>query len=125
MEWARRGLIGFNAAGDEYINHPLSGETGTPSIACSGGEWTNVIYKLSVNNPTGTEAPPTVEPRMLKSHLMYELHYLHSSICMSKGHCMYLVGVVDTPLTISDAILVLFTPCILVFVSQRQPACTW
>lgn len=71
MEWSRGGIIGFNAAGELYANHPLSQSqesNGAPLIACSNSDisqWTNVVYNLSVANPTGTDAPPTVEPREL------------------------------------------------------------
>ncbi len=69
MEWTRNGVIGFNAAGQFFSNHSLSQMqdlNGAPLIACSNSaasQWTNVVYNLSVDNPTGTEAPPTVEPR--------------------------------------------------------------
>ncbi len=69
MEWSRGGVIGFNAGGEPYRNHPLSqlqDSSGAPLIACSNSaisQWTNVVIKLSIANATGTDAPPTVEPR--------------------------------------------------------------
>ena len=66
MEWARSGTIGYNAGEESFRNHPTSGETGTPSIACLNSpdnEWENVVYQLNIDNPTQPPEPATVEPR--------------------------------------------------------------
>ena len=49
LEWSGGATIGFNAAGNFYQNHHLSG-TYAKNIACLNTpvtSWTNIIYQLS------------------------------------------------------------------------------
>jgi len=49
MEWSDEATIGFNAARDFYINHPLSGQYASNAIDCvhmPDSVWNNVIYDL-------------------------------------------------------------------------------
>ena len=69
VEWSRGATIGYNAGGDFFANHPLStGFTDNAAdVDCSNlplTNYTNVIYRLSVDNPVTEPPPPTVEPRM-------------------------------------------------------------
>ena len=56
LEWTgywRHGVVGYNANGEHYDNHPASGfEVVGTSIACSnyfnGTPWSNVIFKTSI-----------------------------------------------------------------------------
>ena len=66
MEWSRGATIGYNAAGDYYENHYLTGTDDAYNIAClnsPGSDWNNVIYNLSIDVLIPTIPPPTVEPR--------------------------------------------------------------
>ena len=53
MEWSGFGAyptIGFNAFGDYYDNHLLTGQPAANDIAClDGRRWTNEIYQLSIS----------------------------------------------------------------------------
>ena len=69
MEWGDDATIGFNAAGDYYENHILSVTSQASDIACVNSafsEWSNVVYRLSVDFPENVTGPPTVEPRKLE-----------------------------------------------------------
>ena len=49
IEWSNEATIGYNAAGDYYINHPFSGTALTDSIDCvhqPDSVWNNEIYDL-------------------------------------------------------------------------------
>ena len=63
LNWAGDATIGFNAGGDYYENHPLSGLSLSNAIACVHNDsvWNNVIYNL-VPNPTELTTDPTPEP---------------------------------------------------------------
>lgn len=64
LSWSRNTIIGYNAAGRIFENHPLSGRNAR-NIACTNApvsNWTNVLYNLTGFNVTLTE-PATVEPR--------------------------------------------------------------
>ena len=58
MEWSgfwQHGVVGYNAKGEFYENHPASGfEVVNRSVACTndmyGTPWSNVLYKIS-NTP--------------------------------------------------------------------------
>ena len=67
MNWAYGPTIGFNAAGDYYVNHPNTGSPRGEEIACLNSptsEWYNLVYEISNPNGTvGVDIPPTVEPR--------------------------------------------------------------
>ena len=67
MNWAYGPTIGFNAAGDYYVNHPNTGSTNGEEIACLNfptNEWYNLVYEISLPNATNLTAElPTVEPR--------------------------------------------------------------
>lgn len=55
MEWSglyRHATVGFNAFGEHYFNHRLSGFSVVNTIACEGpadSEWNNVMYRLSLS----------------------------------------------------------------------------
>ena len=57
MQWSDGSVIGFNAGGSYYANHPLSDSIAASDIDCVhqslGSEWNNVVYDL---NPNGTVA---------------------------------------------------------------------
>ena len=67
MNWAYGPTIGFNAAGDYYVNHPNTGSTSGEEIACLNSptsQWYNLVYEISLPNATNLTAElPTVEPR--------------------------------------------------------------
>ena len=67
MNWAFGPTIGFNAAGDYYVNHPNTGSRNGEEIACLNSptsEWYNLVYEISLPNATNQTAElPTVEPR--------------------------------------------------------------
>ncbi len=65
LQWSNEATIGFNAGGDIYENHPLSGQTHANSIACvhtnHNTPWNNVIYDLvpdGIASNGTTPAPP-------------------------------------------------------------------
>ena len=65
LNWADEGVIGFNAGGDYYENHPLSGLPQSNLIACVhvnvGSEWNNQVYNL-VPTPGAFTGMTTPEP---------------------------------------------------------------
>lgn len=65
LNWAGEATIGFNAGGDYYDNHYLSGLPQSNAVACVhinvGSEWNNVIYNL-VPSPGDYTGLPTPEP---------------------------------------------------------------
>ena len=69
MNWAYGPTIGFNAAGDYYVNHPNTGSTSGEEIACLNSptsQWYNLVYEISLPNATNLTAElPTVEPRKM------------------------------------------------------------
>lgn len=71
MNWAYRPTIGFNAAGDYFVNHPNTGSSSGEEIACLNSpisQWYNLVYEISLPNATNiTAALPTVEPRKILS----------------------------------------------------------
>ncbi len=48
MQWSGAATIGFKAAGNLYINHPISGQLNSSAIACANPQnsWNNLIYRL-------------------------------------------------------------------------------
>ena len=66
LNWAGNAVIGFNAGGDYFTNHPLSGLTTSNLVACihqfEGSEWNNIIYNLIPNPdaPTNNVTYPTL-----------------------------------------------------------------
>ena len=65
MQWSDEATIGYNAAGEYYMNHPLSGLLEANLIGCvhvPESPWNNVIYDLVpgelILNGT-TETPPS------------------------------------------------------------------
>ena len=49
IEWSDEATIGFDAGGEFYINHPLSGQFVSNAIDCvhqPDSVWNNVIYDL-------------------------------------------------------------------------------
>lgn len=63
LNWAGEAVIGFNAGGDYYENHPLSGLSLSNAVACvhNDSAWNNVIYNL-VPDPSMLTTDPTPEP---------------------------------------------------------------
>ena len=62
VQWSDGSVIGFNAGGSYYANHPLSDSIAARDIDCvhrPGSEWNNVVYDL---NPNGTTiyGPPVL-----------------------------------------------------------------
>ncbi len=60
MQWSDGSVIGFNAGGSYYANHPLSGSIAARDIDCVHhplSEWNNVVYDLNPNE-TSTYGPP-------------------------------------------------------------------
>ena len=61
VQWSDGSVIGFNAGGRYYANHPLSDSIAASDIDCVhhslGSEWNNVVYDL---NPNGTVASTPV-----------------------------------------------------------------
>ena len=55
IQWSgywRHATIGYNAAGEFYENHPLTGLSQVMSIGCLNNpefEWNNVVYQLSIS----------------------------------------------------------------------------
>lgn len=82
LSWSRSTVIGYNAAGSIFENHPQSGRNAR-NIACSNApisNWTNVIYNLTGFNINITE-PSTVEPREFD----LVLHFLESLLSSEKS----------------------------------------
>ncbi len=70
LEWGDGATIGYNAAGDYFENHELSGSSAT-DVACLNdvfSVWSNLVYRLSVDYPENVTGPPTVEPREFWHH---------------------------------------------------------
>ena len=63
LGWAGEATIGFNAGGDYFENHPLSGLSLSNVVACvhNDSEWNNVVYNL-VPNPDMLTNDSTPEP---------------------------------------------------------------
>ena len=69
LQWSRRAVIGYNAAGDFFANHDFSGGS-AESIDCINlpvSNYSNVVYQLSIEDITITEPPPTIEPGKILS----------------------------------------------------------
>ena len=61
LEWSEGSVIGFNAGGSYYANHPLSGTFSARDIDCvhfPESEWNNVVYDVTSNGTSTTAAPP-------------------------------------------------------------------
>ena len=62
VQWSDGSVIGFNAGGSYYVNHPLSDSISARDIDCvhsPESEWNNVVYDV---NPSGTVT--TVPPAL-------------------------------------------------------------
>ena len=60
INWAIWPMIGFNAAGHSFANHPHPGH----EVACLNSphsQWYNLVYLISL--PNATAAHPPIEPR--------------------------------------------------------------
>ena len=67
INWSRRTIIGYNAAGVVYLNHPLSGVRSAGDIDCMNlpeSDWTNILYNLTGSNLNIT-VPDPIEPRKI------------------------------------------------------------
>ena len=62
MEWSDEAAIGFNAAGDFFMNHPLGGQLQANAIGCvhvnQNQSLNNVIYDLVSEMVNDTTPPP-------------------------------------------------------------------
>ena len=55
IQWSDGSVIGFNAGGSYFANHPLSDSTGARDIDCvnsPASDRSNVVYDLNPNVPT-------------------------------------------------------------------------
>ena len=73
VQWSDGSVIGFNAGGSYYANHPLSDSIEARDIDCvhsPGSEWNNVVYDL---NPNGTTnyGPPVLSGKFLVIVFLY------------------------------------------------------
>ena len=80
IQWSDGSVVGFNAGGSYYANHPLSDSLFARDIDCvhsPGSEWNNVIYDV---NPNGTSiyTPPRLSGK----------HFIASSIIHMHTHCV-------------------------------------
>ena len=72
-------MIGYNAAGDAFENHPSSGSLSIHNeVSCRDGaateDFRNEVYRISFDNITFPDPPPTIEPRTFsvgKAVVMY------------------------------------------------------
>ena len=74
VQWSDGSVIGFNAGGSYYANHPLSDSIEARDIDCvhsPESEWNNVVYDV---NPNGTITSPPAPTGECSSILV--------SICM-------------------------------------------
>ena len=78
MNWAYGPTIGFNAAGEYYVNHPNTGSPNGEEIACLNSptsQWYNLVYMISNPNATYDNIElPTVEPRKNLATLLRNNH---------------------------------------------------
>lgn len=62
LTWSDEATIGYNAAGDFFMNHPLSGEQHANIIGCVHTDeeifFNNVVYDLVTSNLTDDLPPP-------------------------------------------------------------------
>ena len=93
MGWSDEATIGWNAGGELYANHPLSGLTAANEIACvhqtQGSDLNNVVYDLV----PGDLFPGQVTPPPLNSTgklFLLSLYVLHGYM-KSKMHCLLTV----------------------------------
>ena len=56
LKWSRPATIGFNAGGNYYANHPISGSSFSNAIACLNRHsvWNNVLYDLTDSIQSGS-----------------------------------------------------------------------
>lgn len=87
MTWSDEAAIGFNAAGDYFMNHPLTGQPHVNIIGCvhenEGVFFNNVIYDLTPGNSsiTGTpQPPPSSLGKLLISFYLMKAHV--DAICL-------------------------------------------
>ena len=69
INWSRSTVIGYNAAGVVYMNHPLSGGSLPGDLDCRNApdsNWTNILYNLTGSILNITVPDPT-EPRKIDS----------------------------------------------------------
>ena len=62
IEWSDGSVIGFNAGGSFFANHPLSDSNAARDIDCvnsPGSERNNVVYDLNPNVPAPGQATNT------------------------------------------------------------------
>ena len=83
MEWSDEATIGFNAAGDFYSNHPLSGRLHANGIGCvhtdPDGETVvlinNVIYDLVPSTVNMSTPPPNTQTLGTVAHPQLKSKY--------------------------------------------------
>ena len=64
LGWSGGATIGFNAGGDYYANHPLSGLQFSNDVSCANRDsvWTNVVYDLTPMQSVSGSATDDDEP---------------------------------------------------------------
>ena len=89
MEWSDAAVVGYNAGGEPYQNHPLSGKLESKLIGCvhaPGTQSNNVVYDLSEGVTNGTTPEPfdTVGMFAYRSLTTYTFHNINCQQCYSK-----------------------------------------
>lgn len=80
LRWAgERSTIGFNAGGEYYANHPLSGQPFSNAIACLNNVsiWNNIVYDLtseSQNTSFGTGSQ-SCKPNMKAQYCAHKVSH--------------------------------------------------
>lgn len=92
MEWSglwRYATVGYNARGDYYMNHPLTGFSIVNNIACENSqqsEFNNVVYELSLSDDVVQQAKATcrrmyLEDRQMSGDLIRQTQFLEPCPC--------------------------------------------
>lgn len=76
LNWAGEATIGYNAGGDYYMNHPLSGLSLSNAIACVHNDsvWNNVIYNLVPRPDLLTTDPTPIPPTTIGMRIATHKH---------------------------------------------------
>ena len=94
LNWAGNAVIGFNAGGDYFENHPLAGLITSNLVSCvhqfDNSEWNNVIYDL-VPYPDALTNEPTPPPfNSIGIHVCVCIHNTSTMVSiLGKWECPY------------------------------------